>query len=448
MNHSNPIAFVDGDTVLTRHIAEMEHFKAWVGTVRELRAVFESRETQHILKSEYGNKLRSIISSQINDFARGGIDQANVITLLDKIRRNFVTAELGANERPFFKQLVSTVAFSMDIGADNLILGIADYIHHPQKVMRIIKSSELILNRYKMGWNPEIEAAMKTATTKTLAGTRSHLQKARNVMLLWTKLGDFTAIVGGWGVYKYHYKQQIKLNKTHKEASKFAMNKWERIVSRTQQSASLKDLSQIQKTSIGKLATMFHNSQQQYFRYEMAALRNLSKRRGSVRHNLRIFFVTHFLLPVLFQALSNLFTDEDEETETKRLIRAGILGSWNGLLIVGDIVEFFLEKAMGEWWDYSPSPVISSIQNAGLAAAYFAKGIKDVDTEIFMKGVDKLAHASSQTITGLPYRPAKRIINLFEDDEEDKIISTKELLGTPIKSELIKSELIEDEPIK
>jgi hypothetical protein len=226
--------------------------------------------------------------------------------------------------------------------------------------------------------------------------------------MLPTKLGVRAAIIGGWSVYKYHY-NQAKKTMTDEKAKEFAMNKFERVASRSQQSASLKDTSELQKGSLGKLFTMFHNSQQQYFRYEIAALRNLKKGRGSVGQNLKILAITHFLLPMFFQYIANQFTDDDDEKEDKRMLRAAIMGSWNGLLIAGDMVEYGLEKLMGEWWGYSPSPLIGSVENMGTGIAKVYKGVDQLDTDAFIKGVDMMALSLSQTVLGVPLRPGKKL---------------------------------------
>jgi hypothetical protein len=386
----------------------MEHFKAWVSPVRDLRAVFGSRGVQHVLKTKYGNNLRSILNSQINDFARGGVDRALVISTIDKIRRNFVTAELGLNYSIFPKQLVSSFTYMADIPIKDYFAGVIEFATKPREIYKILSSSEMVKNRYKAGWTHEVESALKTVAPNTLSGTRTKYQQLINIMMLPTRLGDRAAIIGGWSVYKYHY-NQAKKTMSEAEAKKFAMNKFERVASRSQQSASLKDTSELQKGSLGKLFTMFHNSQQQYFRYEIAALRNLKKGRGSIGHNLKILGITHFLLPMLFQYIANQFTDDDDDTEDKRMLRAAILGSWNGLLIAGDIVEYGLEKLMGEWWGYSPSPLIGSVENAGTGIAKVYKGIDQLDTDTFIKGVDMVAHAASQTVLGIPYRPGKKL---------------------------------------
>jgi hypothetical protein len=411
--NTNELAFVDGDTVLSKHIAQMEHFKAWAEPIRTLRSVFGARNVQHILKYEYGTRLKSIINNQINDFARGGIDRALTISFLDKLRRNFVVGELGLNFTTYPKQLVSIFTYLMDIPVSSFTKGLADLAVHPNKIKKFFnENSELIKSRYKIGWNPEIESTLKKSTVGNLAGTRNKMEQFRNLVLFATKMGDKFAIVGGWTVYKHHYDLQIKKGVSEKKAKEYALNKFERVVSRSQQSAQLKDYSQLQKGTIGKLFTMFHNSQQQYFRYEMGALRNLVKGRGSVAHNMKILAVTHFLLPMMFQYIASLFTDDDEETENKKMIRAGILGSWNGLLIAGDMIEFGLEKMFGEKWGYDATPLTSPIKNIGYGINYLMKkdNIGQIKTENLLKSVDKFAHAGGQLL-GYPYRPVKKLIS-------------------------------------
>nr|WP_320022105.1 LPD23 domain-containing protein [uncultured Draconibacterium sp.] len=413
-NNIRHLNLVDGDLTLAKHIAEMEHFKAWVRPMKELRSVFGSQSVQQVLKHEHGNGIRGILNKQINDFARGGVDRALVIDWLDRVRRNFVTAELGLNYGLLPKQLVSAFTYMMDMPLDVYMKGMTELITNPAKVKRELNESELIKNRYKSGWTHEVESAMKGGAPNAIAGVKSGMNELINKLMLPTKLGDKFAIYAGWTAYKYHLDEQLKKGVSQKEAKEYAMNQFERIVSRSQQSAALKDTSELQKGSMGKLFTMFHNSQQQYFRYEIQAIRNLAKGRGSAAHNMKIIAVTHFLLPMMFQLVSNWFTDDDEKTENKRLLRSAILGSFNGLLIAGDIIESGIEKLTGEYWNYEPSPVFGAVDKSLTGLYNIGKGIKDMDSEAFVKGADMLAHAANQTLIGLPYRPTKKIIKQIE----------------------------------
>jgi hypothetical protein len=417
---------LDGDQVLSSHISEMEHFKAWVHTMKELRSVFGSRGVQHVIKFEHGNGIRKILNQQINDFASAGRDRADVIDTIDKIRRAFVTAELGLNYTIFPKQLVSVLTYMSEMPVHNYLGGMMNLALNFRTAINTITESTTVKDRYKKGWTHEVRSALKSDNTKKLSGARSTLNDLRNLLMIPTKLGDFGGVLGGWSVYHYHYKKQKDLGKTDSEAHQYALNKFERAMSRSQQSARLVDTSELQKGSWGKLFTMFKNSQQQYFRYESAAIRNLIKGRGSKLNNIKIIALYHVLLPVAFQAIANAFTDDDDEKEKKRLLRAGILGSFNGILIASDIIEYVLEKAMGEKWSYSATPLEGAVNNIGYGTYNISTGLKDLDREKIMKGVEQLGYGINNMSIGLPYRPTKKLIQKVKDAKEPERVRAEE----------------------
>jgi len=436
----NHLQLQDGDRVLMNHINEMEHFKAWAQPMAELRSIFGSRSVQHAIKYEHGNGIRGLINKHINDFASGGNDRSDVVDSVDKIRRAFVTAELGLNYTLLPKQLVSGLTYMSEMPIQNYLEGMMNLALNMRTAVNTIRGSETVKERYRKGWTHEIKAALNSNVSTNLSGARSTFNDIRNVLMLPTKAGDFGGIMAGWTVYHYYYKKQKTLGKTDSEAHIFALNKFERAISRSQQSSRLVDTGELQKGSWGKLFTMFKNSQQQYFRYESAAIRNLLKGRGSKAKNIKTIALYHVLLPVTFQAIANAFSDDDKEIERKRLLRAGIMGSFNGILIASDIIEFILEKAMGERWSYSASPLEGSVNNIGLGTYNITAGIKDMDREKVMKGVEQLAYGINNMTVGLPYRPTKKIVGQIKDKLEPERVLSEEAVERFKKLEKINRE--------
>jgi len=422
------LQLLDGDQALIMHVTEMEHFKAWVDTIKELRAVFGSRGVQHAIKYEHGNGIRSILNRQINDFASGGKDRSDVIYTIDKVRRAFVTAELGLNYTLMPKQLVSSFTYMSEMPIHKYAAGMINLALNFREAFNTLTESETVKERYRRGWTHEVHSALKSNIPTKMSGAKSTMNDIRNFLMIPTKLGDFGGIMGGWTVYRYHYNKQKELQKTDSEAHRYALNKFERAISRSQQSSRLVDTSELQKGSFGKLFTMFKNSQQQYFRYENAAIRNLLKGRGSKAKNIKIIALYHVLLPVIFQAVANFFTDDDPEKERKRLLRAGILGSFNGMLILSDIVEFLLEKAMGERWSYSATPIEGAVNNLGYGAYNIYSGIKDMDREKVQKGLKQLGYGLNNMRIGLPYRPTKKIIEQIKDLKEPERVEAEKVM--------------------
>jgi DNA repair protein RadC len=415
VSNTHHLLLKDGMTVLMQHISEMEHFKAWVMEMNELRSVFSSRQVQQAIKTYHGESVRANLNQQIADMASGGEDRANIIDFADFVRRNFSTAELAANLSMFPKQAFSILTFISEVPLKNYVSGLGDMVLHLRKAVNTLRSNEMVTERYQKGWAPEIRATLKQGESATLSQSKSVLGDIRNFLMFPAKAGDFVSMVAGWTVYKYEHDKQIASGKSEEEAHEYALNKFDRSASRTLQSGALKDISQIQKGSWNKIFTMFKSSPIQQFRYENAAFRNMINGRGSKANNAKIIAVYHLVLPMMFQLISNLFTDDDDDVEIKRLIRAGILGSANSLMIVGDIVEAVLERLMGETWDYAATPLEGSISKGLQGVGNLSSGIKDLDKEKVLKGLDQLIYSVNNISIGLPYRPGKKIIRQVDD---------------------------------
>jgi hypothetical protein len=414
VRNMNELKAMDGDYILSQHIEDMEHFKAWVMPMKEIRSTFNSRQVQHVLQHKYGKGVASIINKQIGDLAGSGKERSGVINKLDKVRRAFVTAELGVNLSLFPKQTVSILTYMSEMPVKDYMEGIAELGFNLQQAAKVLGESVLIKERYKKGWTHEINAALKQAVPSKLAGSESLKNELINAMMFPTRWGDYAGVAGSYAVYRFHYNNSLNELGAEK-AHEFAMNKMERAISRSQQSALLKDTGEMQKGSVGKVFTMFKNSQQQYFRWEYSAWRNLINKRGNAMDNAKIIAIYHVLLPVLFQAVTNLFTPDDEDKEKRRLLRAAILGSFNGLLIVADILQLTLDHAMGEKWDYSATPLEGAANNMIRGVGQISTGIKEEDKEKALKGTELFLYGINNLRTGLPYRPTKKLIQKGKD---------------------------------
>lgn len=428
IKNTRDIMLQDGDSALARHIAEMEHFIAWAESIREIRAVLSSDAVQDAIKKEHGNNIRTVLNERINSLVRGGVDRGEVNYLVDWIRKNYVTSALGINVSLTPKQMTAMFSYLNDISIMDYIKGASEFIANPTKAIEALNDSEFIRRRYEKGWTHEIVAAMKRDNPNTLAGTKSKVNAVRDALMLPIMLGDKFAVYSGYPVYSKFFKEYKANNplSTDKEAHDFAINKFERVAKRTQQSSDVTDTSRFQETSLGKVFMMFKNQQQQYFRYEMAAINSLLKGKGSKAENAKIILLTHVVLPVIFQMVANWFTDEDDDKERLRLLRAALLGPLDGLMIAGDIIGYGLERLMGEKWSYSASPMFDTVQDLGSSIdnviKYLNEPYPEKEAEDLQKALDFTLQFTSSTMTGVPYEPAKRIYNKITGEEKNKII--------------------------
>tara|TARA_R110002051_G_scaffold316016_2_gene395136 strand:- start:3242 stop:9019 length:5778 start_codon:yes stop_codon:yes gene_type:complete len=432
--NTNALRYLDGDSMLSQHIVQMVHFIHWTNPMAEMRSILGSSSVQKAIQQFHGGTVKKVLNDQMNDLARGGVDRAGSLKFLDKLRANFTKAVIGINPSVFIKQLTSIPAFSMDIPVKSFVAGLMDFVLAPGKALNILNKSKMMEHRYKMGWERDIILAMqggKKAVQKKLSGGR----KLSDLLLSFTKLGDKSAIVmGGWSVYRYHYRKSIEKGLSEEKAHENAMKQFEASTLRSQQAGGVEDLGAIQRGgSVYKLFTMFMTAPNQYFRHEYGAIRNLVSGRGSKARNLKVIAISHFVLPALFQWVANWFISDDEEKQ-KRMKRALILGSFNGLLIAGDILEGLLDmafrtrsagQALGE------TPIMSPLtDDIAPAITTISKMIDNEDYNVkdITKVLDESASGISKLV-GIPYDPVSRIAKGTYDFASGKDRDIRRILG-------------------
>lgn len=407
---------VDGDVVLANHVIEMAHFRAWAETIGELRSTFSNEKVRNAIAQYHGRAMLRNIDGFINDMARGGIDPRVVDKVLDKLRRNFTFAVLGINLTLIPKQIVSFPAYATNLPAKDFFSGMLDFFKNPRDNVKTLMASEMMQARYHKGFERDIMLAMQRTTQQELAGARN----IRDILMFPTKFGDKAAIVmGGWSVYKYHRDNALRgtgpYKKKHSlaEAKKIALEEFEAATSRSQQAGEVEDLPTLMRRgSWTRLFTMFVTAPNAYYRMESQAVRDLVKGRGSTKENLKKFAIAHFLLPAMFQFVANGFRWKDDDQ-----LMAAILGSLNGLLIVGSMLErgvqYFSSAAMGAgryFFGSSDNPVFDNVNDLYLVLHRMGKMTynKDIDVEDVTFVLDKTARVASKVV-GVPYDPAKRI---------------------------------------
>lgn len=412
--NTRPLRIQDLDRVLMEHIIEMEHFKAFAPIMKDLRAVFNDPNVQKAIKQYHSPTMVKVINRFLNDFARGGVDRRLVVGALDKLRGNFAKSVIGVNPVVLLKQMTSFPAFLMEVPIKDFTIGLADFIKNPvSKIRFLMKHSEHMKSRYKKGWERDIILAMQRARKTTSRELGGGLTFTDIIMYL-PKLGDQVAVLsGGWTVYRYRYNKAIKEGKTEAAAIKTAIDEFEKSTKRSQQAGDVEDLGELQRQgSWAKLWTLFATSPKQYYSNSSSALRNLIYKRGKKSENLKRFFIAHFLLPTLFQYISNGFS-----WQSKDQIRALALGSFNGILIIGDILESLMMAATGEmYYAMDSTPMTAVASEIAEALVKLNKWVESFDhpADEFFEVVDDLASATSKPL-GVPYDPARKVVTGIKD---------------------------------
>jgi len=336
---------VDGDTLLMQHIAQMDHFKNWALVVRDMRAVFGSRDIQKAIRQYHGRGMQQVVNGFVNDFARGEQDRALAIGMLDMVRSHFTRAVISSPVVTM-KQLTSIPAFMMDIPAAAWATGFTKFFTNPVKYSKfLMENSSMLKVRFDTGFERDVRLAIQRDAPTRLGGALTFLE----AFSWFTRAGDMAAVLsGGYPVYLYHYEKGIKAGMTPEAAKKEAIFQFENSAERSQQAGNVKDLGSLQRAgSLGKLFTMFMTSPIAYYRLWGSAVRGLATGRGSKVRHAKVLFVTHVVLPVLFRWVSDAFRWGDDEDEDERLVpflpksqaRTMITNPFQGVIVGGLVLD-------------------------------------------------------------------------------------------------------------
>ena len=424
IKNTRALKYLDGDTVLKQHVAQMEHFMAWAMPMQELRSVLGSGEVQRAIKQEYGMSPLKILNNFLDDFARGGMDRTQMIRSLDKLRAGFVKSKIGLNLTVFVKQLTSIPAYLIEIPVVDYAKGMTSFWKNPVKNFKTLMDSEMMKARYTVGHERDIILALERTTPEKFSGVK----KFTDQMMIFTRAGDALAIVsGGWSIYKYYYDNAIKGGKSDVEAKRIAMNRFERATKRSQQAGDIEDLGDIQRGgSFARLFTLFMTAPNQYFRAEVGAIRGLVRGRGKKSQHIKILMITHFILPMLFQLAANGFRWRE-----KKQLRAMLVGSLNGLLIFGDMIEMIVDALVGNYvFEHEAATPFSIIGEVTDVFKALNKAIDewDWDLETIVDVADKTA-VPITTYKGIPYEPGKRLATGWYDYLTGETDVSPRLLG-------------------
>jgi hypothetical protein len=346
INSRKPLKDVGMFSSMEQHIAEMEHFIAFAEITRELNATFNNDEVREAIRQNFDESLLKYIDLHVNNIIRGGADNANRIAVLDWTRHAIVKMTLAIKPSILFKQISSFVAFMDAIPVTEFAKGTALFWKNPIRNSKMLmRNSELMRNRGEYMEQDYKEVAKS---------------RVWDILTYNVKLGDRLGILfGGYAVYNYALnggKVSGAVRKSNMTNEEYAIYAFEKITEQTQQSADITERSAWQTGgSLSRFFTTYQTSQNQYFRKEWGAWRNLFAGRGKKSQNIKTIAVFHFVVPTVFQFIASGFDwDEDE------MKRAWILGSFNGIFILNDMFEMAVRSATGEK-DFSSEVILYDI---------------------------------------------------------------------------------------
>lgn len=361
----NPLKQMDANAVFLNHITQMEHFKAWAKTMRDLRSAFGNSEVRAAIKQYHGINVLKQIDNNLNMFARGGVDRAQVIHWLDSIRTNVTRATLGVKPSIAIQQVTALPTYLTEMPLGDFIYGVADFYKNPvQNAKWLIDNVPYMKERYfSGGLDRDIRASLTENKFSMVTGQTKIKDLAYAPM---TVTDAFGVMPGFWAKYK----SELKRGLTQERAIEDAIM----ATDRTQNTSSIDTLSAIQNGgSFMKIMTMYQSQTNKFYRMTSNAMRNLRYGRGDARRNVAILVMAWVIQPVMFQYINDGFKFNKE-----RQLRTIALGPFNNILIFSEIARAMGDVISGDYpAGYRASPLFSAVNDL-ITAASKGKKLYDI----------------------------------------------------------------------
>lgn len=389
-----------------RHIAKMEHYKAWSETMFEFRRVFGDKQVRQAIADIHGQGYLKVMDNFLNDFARDGVSREKVIKAVDTLRQNTTKALLGLNLKVGIKQLTGVLNYGIELPTKDLFVGLADFWTDPIGHAKFLhEKSATLQERFGDGYERDIKFAIQKGYDKKLA-------KANNlgeILFIPIRNADkFTVYQGSWAVYRSEYHRAKQLGKSDAEAERLGIRAAENITNRIQESSRLDTLSPIQRGgSMAKLFTMLAGQPNKYLRVMNNAGRNYraGRQKGSVAAR-RIAW-TWFFVPFIYNLVADQLIDEKYRDSTGGLVTRTLLGPLSYPLIIGQLWQQIYGWTQGENFTYQASPVESFANDIQKSIQNFSAGDVVDGTTYIIDTIGKLTGVPTTIITK-PVRKANK----------------------------------------
>ncbi|MGD9156920.1 MAG: hypothetical protein PVG39_00810 [Desulfobacteraceae bacterium] len=343
----------DTDTLM-QYIVETEHYKAWAKWSRDINAVVLNPKVLKAIEHHYGKRAVSLLKDQVRLIVYGKRKSFYSQPWLDQLRINMTRATLAVRPSLTFKQLLSHPAFIAEMGVVNYFKYTGQFLkNYKQNKAELDQESSFIRNR-----GSHMERDVKAATTQPYTGSYSKVWGKLNLtprqwgkLMKNIKIGDAEPIYAGVWALREFYMSPEGGGMSRSDALMQA----EIIARGSQQSAAQSMMSPLQSTGTwGQLFTQYRSATILYHRRELEVIRAYIHGRWVVNGNKnseaskrmkqklrRQFIIYHFVLPMLYQAATDLEFDPENQ------IRAAVLGSFNNFVATASLLHRATNVTLG-----------------------------------------------------------------------------------------------------
>lgn len=437
IKNARPIQSVDGNAVLNSYLNDMEYFRAYAEAMRDLSKVLDNANVKAAIIELGGKNTYDALKDMMQKIARKGISQ-NESQLANAIMGMYIKSKLAVNPTIFLKQLTSAFAFADYIGYTNWSKYTALALPQARSLWKEwYANSPLLQERYENSNIGDIlegytyEGSLnespilvdKKVGGKNITVTKEQTRNLMNSLMYLVKQGDKGGIMGGIANYLYYKQQYLEKNPGDEAgAQKYASEKATKEALRTQQDSGITNKDWFQTGGPAyRFLNVFLSSPKALLRREMSAFMSLNRKMkglptqdgyGDIARRVMTY---HVLVPMVFQwvalGLPGLLSDWDDEDE-QALGRAALLGNFNALFILGDILTAVKDLVSGAPWagEFTTLPVFEQV------------GLVFKDVKSFMKATDpakkdKYMWRMINHITELTGLPASNIHKMIKNIE-------------------------------
>ncbi len=395
-------------SVITRHLADVNHFIAWGVPVRDINRIFTNPMVKEALIQSVGEEQYSQLRPWLKGIANDHFDTLKYAdSLLGKLVNNSSVAILGYALSTTVLQpsaVLQAVNYKYEgadgkikkIGVNEIIQGVIDFYKSYGENADLVYSLSpfMMMRTNNMDFN--IRQAME-ADTKHPFNDRKFRRAAFAMMGFTDKL---TTVPVWWTAYNIEMKESGDLQR----AVDFA----DKVVRNTQASGAAKDLSEMQRGgNVRRAFTMFQTFFNSTYN-EWGKTKDLvqGERVGSLEYAKTFMWIC--LLPAMLQALFR-YREDMLEDPLQKVAKETTAYGFGSIPIFGSFVNSLMGK-----YEFRPTPAVSLPTE--LIKLTYSK-----DVPAFLKhGI-----AATGYLTGIPSRQmlltGEYIFDMLEGDETDPL---------------------------
>jgi len=385
---------------MNRHIAKMEHYKAFHKSIYEIRSIFSDKKIRKTIRGLYGQHFLDAVDSAINDIARAGVAREKIVNGVDILRANTTKAMLGINPTVAIKQLTGITNYGIELPVKDFFVGIATFGSNPMKWGNFIfEHSPSLKERFAQGFERDMKFELQQSKTKNILKS----SKVDDLMFLGIRASDaITVMTGSTAAFLSEYRRitghTFEFDKPMDErAVHDAIQYAEELTNRVQESSQLHTLSPLQRGgSLMKLFTMFANQPSKYLRIITSVIRNYRSGRMSATEASKMLFWVLIVVPMIYNLVADMFIDPKYRPSLAGQL---LTGPFTTPLIVGGIVQQIFGWVSGNKFSYQASPVEAFMNDVLAGIGKFQK--KHVAPEDVGAGLTRFIDAAGK-LGGVP----------------------------------------------